>query len=50
MKTKRNLKKHSMLIITEIEGTSEGTPKVSKMANKTILAGRGKIIRFGRKI
>lgn len=36
--------------IMEIEGTSEGTPKVGKLANKTVVAGRGKVIRFGRKI
>lgn len=33
----------------EIEGASEGTPKVGKLANKTIIAGRRKVIRLARK-
>lgn len=34
----------------EIQGTSQGTPKVGRLANKTVVAGRGKVIGFGRKI
>lgn len=36
--------------IMEIDGTNEGIPKVGKVAKKTIIAGRGKVIRFGWKI
>lgn len=47
---KKSPRKAFHITITEIEGMSEGTPKVGKMTNKTIIAGRGKVIRFGRKI
>lgn len=35
--------------IMETEGASKGTPKVGKLANKTIIAERGKVKSFGWK-